>query len=149
MTRVVATVLAFAAAHVHIPDTQAADRCHTRACLERVARKQCSQQRPRACVERAILTYRLTGWEAAWLRRIPACESGWDPLAYYPSKRAETRAEQHWVRRMDISAGLFAFKPSTWATTPYAHRDQFRAKWSALAAAWMARRGMTSHWECT
>lgn len=122
--------------------------CKTRACKERVARKQCSQQRPRQCVERAILTYRLTGYNAAWLRRIPSCESGWDPLAYYPSKRAETRAEQAWVRRMDISAGLFAFKPSTWATTPYASRDQFRAKWSALAAAWMARRGNTDAWEC-
>ena len=93
----------------------------------------CSQTRPRWCVERAIVTYRLAGWQAAWMRRIPSCESGWNPYARNPSG----------------SSGLFQFLPSTWAATRYARLDIFSAKWNALAAAQWIRAGRSSEWVCT
>lgn len=107
--------------------------CHTAACKERVAAKKCSQARPRWCVERAIVTYRLAGWQAAWMRRIPACESRWDPYARNPSG----------------SSGLYQFLPSTWRTTPYGRHSIWSAKWQALAAAWMLRVGRApGEWSC-
>ena len=76
MRRIALTALALA-----LPATAHAkpDPCNTRACNERVARKQCSQTKPRACVERAILTYRLTGWEAAWMRRASGVRERLEP----------------------------------------------------------------------
>ena len=118
------TLLVPASAHAH---------CKSRTCEERVAAKKCSQHRPRWCVERAILTYRLRGWQAAWMRRIPGCESGWNVYAYNASG----------------SSGLYQFQPSTWATTPYGRHSIWRAKWQALAAAWMVRRGRTAEWVCS
>ena len=107
----------------------------------------CSQIRPRWCVERAIITYRLSGWQAAWMRRVYLCESGGNPYAYYghPQNRAPTDV----IYRGDISAGLYEFKPSTWATQPYAARSIWSAKWQSLAAAWMTgRAGRSSEWAC-
>ncbi len=106
--------------------------CQTRACNERVAMKRCSQDRPRWCVERAILHRRFTGWAAAWMRRIPGCESGWDPYAQNPSG----------------SSGLYQFQPETWAGTPYGRRSIWSAKWQSLAAAWMVVQGRTREWVC-
>ena len=127
---------------------QAREGCQTRACHERVAAKQCSQARPRACVTRAIITYRLHGWQAAWMRRVPGCESGWDPLAYFSMQVAETAAERAMAIAQDRSAGLYAFKPSTWAGLRYRDRSLFQAKWSALGAALMVRSGRTGEWAC-
>lgn len=95
--------------------------------------RRCSQTNPRACVERAIITYRLNGWQKDWLRRIPTCESGWNPLNHNSGSGA---------------SGLFQFLPSTWATTRYAGRSLWVAKWQALAAAWMLRAGRSSEWVC-
>lgn len=117
--------------------------CNTAACEKRVADRHhrqaerkwirlCSQTRPRACVERAIVTYRLTGWQAAWMRRVPQCESHYNPYAHNPSG----------------SSGLYQFMPGTWATTRYARHSIWSAKWSSLAAADFARRGLTHHWVC-
>lgn len=111
----------------------AASGCGTHRCFERVAARKCSQTRPRWCVERAIVTYRLTGWEAAWMRRIPGCESGWNPYNRNGGSG---------------STGLFQFLPSTWATTRYARRSIWSAKWQALAAAWMLRQGRAGEWVC-
>lgn len=118
--------------------------CNTRACKKRVAERQhrenerawaarCSDRNPRACVERAILTHRLTTDQAAWMRRIPRCESGWNPKDHNPTSGA---------------TGLYQFLPSTWATTRYAHHSIWTAKWQALAAAWMLRQGRAHEWVC-
>lgn len=106
--------------------------CNTHACHERVARKACSQTNPRACVKRAILTYRLDGWQAQWMHRIPGCESGWSPYAHNPSG----------------ASGLYQFMPSTWWTTRYGRRSIWSAKWQALAAASMVRDHQQNQWEC-
>lgn len=126
-------VAAFAAVvGIALPATTAHADCKSASCLERVARKQCSQHRVWPCVTRAIFTYRLNGWQAAWMRRIPGCESRWNPYA----------------RNTSGSSGLYQFLPSTWATTRYARRPVFSAKWNALAAAWMVRSGRTGEWSC-
>jgi hypothetical protein len=120
------------------------DGCLTRACDLRVTAKQhaerervlirrCGQRTPRWCVERAIHTYRLGGWRAAWMRRVPGCESRWNPYAYNPSG----------------ATGLFQFLPSTWTTTRYGRRSITSAKWQALAAAWMLRQGRSREWVCS
>lgn len=111
------------------------DVCHTRVCNERVAMDRCSQNRPRWCVERAILTYRFTGWRSSWMRRIPACESGWNPYAVNGGGSGST--------------GLYQFMPSTWSSTPYGRRSIYSAKWQSLAAAWMLRVGRApGEWSC-
>jgi hypothetical protein len=103
-------------------------------CKERVAAKKCKQSEPRWCVERAILTHRIGPAGQKWLRRIPGCESGWSPTARHRGSGA---------------GGLYQFIGSTWATTPYARRNVFRAKWNALAAAWMWRQGRApGEWSC-
>lgn len=96
-------------------------------------RSQCSQRNPRACIERAILTYRLRGWQAAWMRRVARCESRMNPYARNPSG----------------ATGLFQFMPSTWRSTPYGRYSITSAKYQALAAAWMlARAGRSREWVC-
>lgn len=104
-------------------------------CQVRVARKQCSNARPRACVTRAIVQYRLTGWQSAWMRRIPVCESDYDPLASNPAP--------------PYAKGLYQFIDETWASTPYGRYSVFKAKWASLAAAWMLKQGRSGEWECT
>jgi hypothetical protein len=107
--------------------------CSSITCKERVARKHCSNQRPQRCVDRAILTYKLTAPQAAWMHRVAWCESRWNPLAANPSG----------------SFGLYQFMRGTWLSTPYAGRDWTRAKWQALAAGWMVgRAGRGSEWVC-
>lgn len=128
----------------------ASPRCRTASCVERVWQHRCSQSRPRACTERAIRTYGLQGWQAAWMRRIPGCESGWNPYAYngHPQNSAPTAAI---YGPPEKSAGLYQFMPSTWATTPYIRRGRaaiWVAKWQALAAAWMLRQGRAGEWVC-
>ena len=52
-------------------------------------------------------------------------------------------------RRSGPHAGLFQFRISgTWGTTPYARRSPWRAKWNALAAAWMHQAGRGNEWTC-
>ena len=112
---------------------QARTACKTKRCNERVAAKRCSQTRPKWCVERSILRWRLTGWESAWMRRIPACESRWNPRAISPGGHM----------------GLYQFASGTWRSTPYGERDPFRAKWNALAAGWMVVKGRApGEWAC-
>lgn len=83
-------------------------------------------------MERAIAQHRFTGWQAAWMRRIPGCESGWDAGAYNPSG----------------ASGLYQFVPSTWASTPYGRHSVWYAKWNALGAAWMLTRNRANEWVC-
>lgn len=125
--------------------------CHHHACVVRVWSKQCSNARPRACVEYQIARHRLGGWQASWLRRIPGCESGWNPTAYFgnPSNRGWVTT---YVYDHDISAGLYEFKPSTWDGTPQRRRFGKAAIWiarrSSGAAVWMLRHGRSSEWVC-
>lgn len=66
------------------------------------------------------------------MRRVPGCESTWNPLA--------VSAGGH--------LGLFQFAPGTWAGTPYGRRSALQAKWASLAAAWMIRQGRRAEWSC-
>ena len=62
--------------------------------------------------------------------------------------RCESRLDPYAVG-FGIHRGLFQFNyPGTWSTTPYAARDPFRAKWNALAAAWMHHVGRGREWAC-
>jgi hypothetical protein len=103
--------------------------CHTKACPERVAMKQCSQTRVVPCIRRAALRHNVS---LPMLMRKARCESTLNPYAVN-----------------GIHRGLFQFNyPGTWGTTPYAARDPWRAKWNALAAAWMHKVGRGGEWEC-
>lgn len=66
------------------------------------------------------------------MRRVPHCESTWNPYARSPGGHM----------------GLFQFAPGTWAGLRYARRSAYQAKWAALAAAQMVRLGRTSEWAC-
>ncbi len=105
--------------------------CQSVRCDERVAAKKCSQKRVLPCIRRAAIRYRVS---YAMLVRKARCESKLDPLA---------SSGPH--------AGLFQFRISgTWGTTPYAKRSPWRAKWNALAAAWMHSAGVDrgNEWTC-
>lgn len=110
--------------------------------------RRCSNAHPRWCVERAILRYRLRGDQAAWMRRIPGCESTWNALAFFPGQVARSAAQRRAAIAGDRSSGLFAFKPSTWRGLRYRHESLFEAKYSALAAALMVTLGRTGEWSC-
>ena len=105
--------------------------CKTRACKARVAHRQCDQRHSRTCVLHVIYHKRITGWKRAWLLRIPACESTWNPYA--------TNGPH---------AGLYQFNRGTWAGTPYGHRSIFSAFWQPFAAAWMLEQGRVGEWVC-
>lgn len=114
-----------------VPPVSVAGGCRSTTCLERVARKQCSQKRVVPCIRRAALHYHQPFYD---LLRVARCESTLNPWA-----------------RNGVHAGLFQFRvatPSTWATTPYARKNPFRAKWSSLAAAWAWSVGRRSEWQC-
>jgi len=102
--------------------------CHTPACDERVAARWCSQARVVSCIHRAALR-----WNVSYpmLRRKAWCESRLDPYA-----------------TNGTHVGVFQFLWSTWATTPYARRSPWRAKWNALGAAWMHAHGRGNEWAC-
>lgn len=107
----------------------AANGCRSERCHERVAAKQCSQKRVVPCIRRAALRHDVS---FAMLLRKARCESRLNPLA---------SSGPH--------AGLFQFQISgTWGTTPYARRSPWRAKWNALAAAWMHKVGRGGEWSC-
>lgn len=113
------------------PHAHARASCHARSCIERVARKQCSQTRPVPCIRRAAMHWRVS---FVMLLRKARCESRLNPFA-----------------ANGVHAGLFQFRvaaPSTWSTTPYARRSPWRAKWSALAAGWMHHVGRGREWAC-
>jgi hypothetical protein len=135
------------AAMIPVASAHADQNCHSTKCRERVARKKCSQRNPRWCIERVIIARRLSGWASAWMRRIPSCESGWNPYAYFshPNNRSPQTAT---VKRSNISAGLYEFKPTTWSSTPYGSKSIWSATWQAFAAAWMVRQGRTGEWVC-
>lgn len=91
----------------------------------------CSQTRPVPCVRRAALHWRVS---FPMLLRKARCESHLRPWA-----------------SNGPHAGIFQFRvafPSTWATTPYAPRSPYSAKWNSLAAAWMHHVGRGSEWAC-
>ncbi len=44
------------------------------------------------------------------------------------------------------AAGLYQFMPGTWASTPYRRHSPYHPKWASLAAMWMWKRGLYSHW---
>lgn len=123
------TAAALAAALVLGLPAPAQAGCRSRACEERVAAKQCSQSRVVPCIRRAALRYRVS---YQMLLRKARCESNLNPYARNPSG----------------SSGLFQFLPSTWATTPYARRSIWSAKWNALAAGWMHHVGRGGEWVC-
>lgn len=123
-----AAVLAVAIAATTAP--AALGGCNTRACELRVAAKQCSQKRVVPCIKRAAIRWRVS---FPMLLRKARCESGLNPYAQNQSG----------------SSGLFQFLPSTWATTPYAARSIWSAKWSALAAGWMHAVGRGGEWVCS
>jgi hypothetical protein len=104
------------------------DHCQTSACVERVAAGRCSQVHVTSCIHRAALRWHVS---YTMLRRKAWCESRFDPYAVNGPH-----------------AGLFQFNWSTWATTPYAGRSPWRAKWNALAAAWMHHAGRGGEWAC-
>jgi len=89
----------------------------------------CSNARPVPCILRAALHWRV---DTSTLVRKARCESHLNPFAHNPSG----------------ATGLFQFIPSTFASTPYADHSPWRAKWSALAAAWMHRVGRGGEWAC-
>lgn len=124
-------VLAVAVAGAFVPTAQADAKkqgCNSVKCEERVARKQCSQQRVVPCIRRAALHYQQSFPD---LLRVARCESSLDPYNEYAG---------HY--------GLFQFLPSTFATTKYAGRDINSAKWNSLAAAWMWANGRRGEWAC-
>lgn len=124
--------------------------CRSRICRARVAHRRCSQTHPRWCVLHVVYHQRVTGWRRAWLLRVPGCESGWNPAAYFAhSHNTATSAPLlARLRAGDVSTGLYAFKPSTWATTPYGRRSVFSAFWQPFAAAWMLGEGRAGEWAC-
>jgi hypothetical protein len=91
----------------------------------------CSQHNVVACIRDAARRYDVS---FAMLMRKARCESGLNP---YATNGAHD--------------GLFQFRtaaPSTWATTPYAGRSPWKAKWNARAAAWMHAQGRGAEWQC-
>lgn len=119
--------------------------CHSLRCKERVAMKACSQTRPKMCLRRAAIHWRVS--EGVLMRKT-RCESGFNPYAYFGHPHNRTPKPWSLIVRYDLSTGLMEFKPGTWLTTPYARRDIWRAKWNALAGAWMHHVGRGGEWEC-
>lgn len=143
----IARAIATIAAAVTIAVPAKADAgCKTRRCKARVMHRECSPRKPRACVLHVIYHQRITGWRRAWLLRIPDCESGWNPYAYF--RHLHNTVPTTVIYAGDISTGLYEFKPSTWRTTPYGRRSIWSAKWQAFAAAWMLRQGRVGEWAC-
>jgi len=70
--------------------------------------------------------------------RVAQCESHLDPSAVNMDHANDN----------DRASGLFQFRPSTWATTPYADQDIFDAEANANAAAWMWSVGRRNEWAC-
>jgi mannosyl-glycoprotein endo-beta-N-acetylglucosaminidase len=70
--------------------------------------------------------------------RVAMCESHLDPSA----------VNMDYANDNDRASGLFQFRPSTWATTPYADQDIFDAEANANAAAWMWSVGRRNEWAC-
>lgn len=108
---------------------QAKPGCHSSSCVERVARKQCSQTRVVPCIRRAAIHWRVS---FPMLLRKARCESSLNPYAV----------------GFAVHHGLFQFLPSTWRSTPYGSRWIHSAKWNSLAAAWMHRVGRGGEWAC-
>lgn len=115
---------------VALSEANASTGCNSRACVERVARKQCSQTRVVPCIRRAALHYRQSFQD---MLRVARCESSLDPYNEY--------AGHH---------GLFQYLESTWASTPYGKRDIYSAKWQSLATGWMWSRkpSRRNEWAC-
>ena len=44
------------------------------------------------------------------------------------------------------TAGLYQFARGTWESTPYARYSPYHPRWASLAAMWMWKHGMQSHW---
>lgn len=103
--------------------------CHSDACVERVARKQCSQSQPVPCIRRAALHWRVSFYLQLAIAR---CESGLRPWALNGGGSG--------------SSGLMQFMPSTFATSPYRWHAILSAKWNALAGAWLLARAGTGPW---
>lgn len=99
--------------------------------MERL-RKSCGQAPTSAVLKCIEYASRVHAYSYSTLSRIAGCESGYNPHAYNPSG----------------ASGLFQFMRSTFAATPYGHKDIFKAKWNALAAAWKMRHHGTGEWVC-
>lgn len=128
MTVVLAALAVLAPAPAHHPHHHR-QVCHTLACTERVARKQCWRGEVPRCIDRAAIRWRVS---AAMLRRKAWCESRFNPFAHNPSG----------------ASGLFQFMFGTWLSTPYGRRSIWSPKWNALGAAWMHHVGRGGEWAC-
>jgi hypothetical protein len=75
----------------------------------------------------------MTQPERAWMRRVPWCESRYDPYAIGGP-----------------NLGMWQFNRGTWAALPrrYSRWSPFSARHSSLAAAWMVRSGRAGEWAC-
>lgn len=114
--------------------------------------KACRAGDTRACVQHVIDKTRTTGEERVWLLEIPGCESTWSAVAYYPSLRATTPALKQFAIANDRSAGLYAFKPSTWRSLPswLSRHSIWSPLWNTWAAWWLYRHdGDGREWSCT
>lgn len=81
----------------------------------------CRQTAPTECILYAAAKW---GEPATDLERVAMCES-----------------RDQWSADNGYDLGLFQFLPSTWASTPYAAKSIYSARFSSLAAAWMWAQG--------
>lgn len=105
----------------------------------------CARGQVPACILRASMHWKVN---YSLLMRKAHCESGLDPLAYFPGQHADNEAEKAFAINNDRSSGLFEFKPGTWRSTPYGGRSIWSAKWNSLGAGWMHHVGRGGEWAC-
>ena len=124
---VVAAVVAVA---LPASPTDAKDCEDSKACLERVARKQCSKRRPVPCIRRAALHH---GVPTRLQLAIARCESRLRWWAWNPSG----------------ASSIMQIMPSTFASTPYADKPIMSVKWNPLAGAWLLKTQGTAPWNAS
>lgn len=81
----------------------------------------------KACIRYASLKYDEPYGD---MIRVANCESGRNPKS----------AGHH--------QGMYQYLFSTWATTPYASKSVYSARWNSLATAWMWSVGRRGEWAC-
>ena len=102
--------------------------------VAKVKRANCFGRGVKCWIEKAAKRY---GQPLGDALRVADCESDFRPGLVNSTPVGSEHA-----------SGLFQFLPSTWATTPYARRNIFSAKWNSLAAMWMWSVGRRGEWAC-
>ena len=64
-------------------------------------------------------------------------KSGVDFKYMLAKAQTESSFDPRAKARTSSASGLYQFMPGTWATTPYAHRSIWSARWQSAAARWM------------